>query len=139
MPPGSMSPPAFPKLVYVLDENNCLQGGKYDYITELAVKCSAKRMYPRLYLRQKDAGDPQRQRLLPHGLPLLPDPWKDRGPASTNLRAASTRAWCSINLPQIGLIVRRGRKVRDEDEFWKLLDERLELCFEALMCRHNAP
>lgn len=38
--------PAFPKLVYVLDENNCLQGGKYDYITELAAKCTAKRMYP---------------------------------------------------------------------------------------------
>ena len=38
--------PAFPKLVYVLDEHNCLKGGKYDYITELAVKCSAKRMYP---------------------------------------------------------------------------------------------
>lgn len=38
--------PAFPKLIYVLDENNCLKGGKYDYITHLAVKCSAKRMYP---------------------------------------------------------------------------------------------
>ena len=38
--------PAFPKLVYVLDENNCLKGGKYDYLTHLAVKCSAKRMYP---------------------------------------------------------------------------------------------
>ena len=38
--------PAFPKLIYVLDENNCLKGGKYDYITKLAVKCSAKRMYP---------------------------------------------------------------------------------------------
>mgnify|MGYP000476581428 CR=1 FL=1 len=38
--------PAFPKLVYVLDEHNCLKGGKYDYLTKLAVKCSAKRMYP---------------------------------------------------------------------------------------------
>ena len=38
--------PAFPKLIYVLDENNCLKGGKYDYVTKLAVKCSAKRMYP---------------------------------------------------------------------------------------------
>ena len=38
--------PAFPKLVYVLDEHNCLKGGKYDYITKLAVKCSAKRLYP---------------------------------------------------------------------------------------------
>lgn len=38
--------PAFPKLVYVLDENNCLKGGKYDYLTHLAVKCSSKRLYP---------------------------------------------------------------------------------------------
>lgn len=38
--------PSFPKLVYVLDEHNCLKGGKYDYLTELAIKCSAKRMYP---------------------------------------------------------------------------------------------
>ena len=38
--------PAFPKLIYVLDEHNCLKGGKYDYITKLAVKCSAKRLYP---------------------------------------------------------------------------------------------
>ena len=38
--------PAFPKLIYVLDEHNCLKGGKYDYITRLAIKCSAKRMYP---------------------------------------------------------------------------------------------
>ena len=38
--------PAFPKLIYVLDEHNCLRGGKYDYLTRLAVKCSAKRMYP---------------------------------------------------------------------------------------------
>ena len=47
--------PAFPKLVYVLDENNCLKGGKYDYVTKLAAQCSAKRMYPRLYLCQEDA------------------------------------------------------------------------------------
>lgn len=43
---GVFVTPAFPKLVYVLDEHNCLKGGKYDYITKLAVKCSAKRLYP---------------------------------------------------------------------------------------------
>lgn len=43
---GEYVTPAFPKLVYVLDEHNCLKGGKYDYITKLAAKCSAKRMYP---------------------------------------------------------------------------------------------
>lgn len=48
--------PAFPKLIYVLDENNCLNGGKYDYITRLAVQCSAEKNVPGLYFCQKDAG-----------------------------------------------------------------------------------
>lgn len=43
--------PAFPKLIYVLSENNCLKGGKYDYLTHIAAECSAKRMYPRRYAK----------------------------------------------------------------------------------------
>lgn len=43
---GVYTTPAFPKLVYVLDEHNCLKGGEYDYLTKLAIKCSSKRMYP---------------------------------------------------------------------------------------------
>lgn len=45
--------PAFPKLIYVLDEHNALKGGEYDYITKLAVRCSAKRMYPDYYPQRK--------------------------------------------------------------------------------------
>ena len=52
---------------------------------------------------------------------------------TTSSRGASTRAWSPLNLPQIG-ILSKG----DGDAFWKLLDQRLQLCFEALMCRHNA-
>ncbi len=47
--------PAFPKLIYVLDENNCLKGGKYDYVTKLAVKCSAKKNVSRLYFSKENA------------------------------------------------------------------------------------
>ena len=132
--------PAFPKLVYVLDENNCLQGGKYDYITELAVKCSAKRMYPDYIsakiMRQAHQGNV----FSPMGCRSFLTDWVDPETGKYKYEGRFNQGVCSINLPQIGLIVSDGgRKVPEsEDEFWKLLDERLELCFEALMCRHNA-
>ena len=132
--------PAFPKLVYVLDENNCLQGGKYDYITELAVKCSAKRMYPDYIsakiMRQAHQGNV----FSPMGCRSFLTDWVDPETGKYKYEGRFNQGVCSINLPQIGLMVSDGgRKVPEsEDEFWKLLDERLELCFEALMCRHNA-
>lgn len=84
--------PAFPKLVYVLDEHNCLKGGKYDYITELAVKCSAKRMYPD-YISAKKMRETTRATC---SLPWVAAPSCLPGrtrTATTSLRAASTRAW----------------------------------------------
>ena len=66
--------PAFPKLVYVLDEHNCLKGGKYDYITKLAVKCCAKRSVSRLHFRQENARKLRRQCIFADGLPQLPCP-----------------------------------------------------------------
>ena len=69
--------PAFPKLIYVLDENNCLKGGKYDYITKLAVKCSAKRMYPDYIsaklMRQNYEGNV----FSPMGCRSFLSPWQD--------------------------------------------------------------
>ena len=132
--------PAFPKLVYVLDENNCLQGGKYDYITELAVKCSAKRMYPDYIsakvMRQAHQGNV----FSPMGCRSFLTDWVDPETGKYKYEGRFNQGVCSINLPQIGLMVSDGgRKIPEsEDAFWKLLDERLELCFEALMCRHNA-
>ncbi|MDY2618319.1 MAG: anaerobic ribonucleoside-triphosphate reductase [Oscillospiraceae bacterium] len=132
--------PAFPKLVYVLDENNCLNGGKYDYITELAVKCSAKRMYPDYIsakvMRQYHEGNV----FSPMGCRSFLTDWIDPATGEYKYEGRFNQGVCSINLPQIGLIVSDGgRKVPEsEDAFWKLLDERLEICFEALMCRHNA-
>lgn len=132
--------PAFPKLVYVLDENNCLQGGKYDYITELAVRCSAKRMYPD-YISAKIMREAHNGNVFsPMGCRSFLTDWVDPETGEYKYEGRFNQGVCSINLPQIGLLVSDGgRKVpENEDEFWKLLDERLELCFEALMCRHNA-
>ena len=124
--------PAFPKLVYVLDENNCLKGGKYDYITDLAVRCSAKRMYPDYISAKKMKENYEGNVFSPMGCRSFLAPWKDEN-GNYKFEGRFNQGVVSINLPQIGIIANG-----DMDKFWKLLDERLELCFEALMCRHNA-
>ena len=124
--------PAFPKLVYVLDECNCLKGGKYDYLTRLAVKCSAKRMYPDYISAKKMKENYEGNVFSPMGCRSFLSPWKDEK-GNYKFEGRFNQGVVSINLPQIG-IVSGG----DEDKFWKELDQRLELCFEALMCRHNA-
>lgn len=124
--------PAFPKLVYVLDEHNCLKGGKYDYLTRLAVKCSAKRMYPDYisakWMRKNYAGNV----FSPMGCRSFLSPWKNEK-GEYQFEGRFNQGVVSINLPQIGILCRG-----DEDAFWKMFDERLDLCREALMCRHNA-
>ena len=132
--------PAFPKLVYVLDENNCLNGGKYDYVTELAVKCSAKRMYPD-YISAKIMREAHQGNVFsPMGCRSFLTDWVDPETGEYKYEGRFNQGVCSINLPQIGLAVTDGgRKVpENEDAFWEELDKRLELCYEALMCRHNA-
>lgn len=124
--------PAFPKLVYVLDEHNCLKGGKYDYITRLAVKCSAKRMYPDYISAKKMRENYEGNVFSPMGCRSFLSPWKDEN-GNYKFEGRFNQGVVSLNLPQIG-IVAEG----DEQKFWKLLDERLDLCYEALMCRHNA-
>lgn len=124
--------PAFPKLVYVLDEHNCLKGGKYDYITELAVKCSAKRMYPDYISAKKMRENYEGNVFSPMGCRSFLAPWKDEN-GNYKFEGRFNQGVVSINLPQIGIIAKGN-----EDKFWKLLDERLELCYEALMCRHEA-
>ena len=124
--------PAFPKLVYVLDEHNCLKGGKYDYLTKLAVKCSARRMYPDYISAKKMKENYEGNVFSPMGCRSFLSPWKDEQ-GNYKFEGRFNQGVVSINLPQIGIIVGH-----DEEKFWKLLDERLELCKEALMCRHNA-
>ncbi len=124
--------PAFPKLVYVLDEHNCLKGGRYDYITKLAVKCSAKRLYPDYISAKKMRENYEGNVFSPMGCRSFLTPWKDEN-GNYKFEGRFNQGVVSLNLPQIGIIAKG-----DEDTFWKLMDERLELCYEALMCRHYA-
>ena len=124
--------PAFPKLIYVLDENNCLKGGKYDYVTKLAVKCSAKRMYPDYISAKKMRENYEGNVFSCMGCRSFLSPWKDEN-GEYKWEGRFNQGVVSINLPQIGLVAKG-----DEEKFWKLFDERLELCYEALMCRHKA-
>ena len=124
--------PAFPKLVYVLDENNCLKGGRYDYLTRLAAKCSAKRMYPDYISAKKMRENYEGNVFSCMGCRSFLSPWKDEN-GNYKWEGRFNQGVVSLNLPQIGIIAKG-----DEEVFWKLLDERLELCYEALMCRHKA-
>ena len=124
--------PAFPKLVYVLDEHNCLKGGKYDYLTRLAVKCSAKRMYPDYISAKKMRENYEGNVFSPMGCRSFLSPWKDEK-GNYKFEGRFNQGVVSINLPQVAII-----SEGNEEKFWKLLDERLELCKEALMCRHYA-
>ena len=124
--------PAFPKLIYVLDECNCLKGGAYDDVTRLAVQCSAKRMYPD-YISAKLMRENYEGNVFScMGCRSFLSPWKDEK-GNYKWEGRFNQGVVSINLPQIGILARE-----DEEKFWELFDERLELCHEALMCRHKA-
>jgi len=129
---GVFITPAFPKLVYVLDEHNCLKGGRFDYLTELAVKCSAKRMYPDYISAKKMRENYQGNVFSPMGCRSFLAPWKDEA-GNYKFEGRFNQGVVSLNLPQIGIL-----SGGDEEKFWQLLEERLDLCFEAIMCRHNA-
>ncbi len=124
--------PAFPKLIYVLDEHNCLKGGKYDYLTEMAVKCSAKRMYPDYISAKKMRENYEGNVFSCMGCRSFLAPWKDEN-GNYKFEGRFNQGVVSINLPQIGILSNKN-----EELFWKLFDERLELCYEALMYRHKA-
>ncbi|MBE5976073.1 MAG: anaerobic ribonucleoside-triphosphate reductase [Paenibacillaceae bacterium] len=124
--------PAFPKLIYVLDENNCLKGGRYDYITKLAVQCSSKRMYPDYISAKKMREYYEGNVFSCMGCRSFLSPWKDEN-GNYKFEGRFNQGVVSLNLPQIG-IVAKG----DEETFWNLLEERLNLCYEALMCRHKS-
>ena len=122
---------SFPKLVYLLDEHNCLEGGKYDYITKLAAKCTAKRLVPDYQsakiMRQNYEGNI----FPPMGCRSHLSPYKDEN-GNYKWYGRFNGGVISINLPQIGIIANK-----DMDLFWKILDERLELVKDALIVRQN--
>ena len=122
---------AFPKLVYLLDEHNCLEGGKYDYITKLAAKCTAKRLVPDYQsakiMRQNYEGNT----FPPMGCRSHLSTWKD-GEGNYKWYGRFNQGVVSLNLPQIGIVA-----AGDMEMFWDMLNQRLELCKEALLTRHN--
>ncbi|MCD8286966.1 MAG: anaerobic ribonucleoside-triphosphate reductase [Clostridia bacterium] len=124
--------PAFPKLIYVLDENNCLKGGRFDYLTKLAVKCSSKRLYPDYISAKKMRENYQGNVFSPMGCRSFLAPWKDEN-GNYKFEGRFNQGVVSVNLPQIG-ILSKG----DESKFWEIFEERMQLCFDALMVRHNA-
>lgn len=124
--------PAFPKLIYVLDECNCLKGGKYDYLTRMAVKCSARRMYPD-YISAKKMREIYAGNVFScMGCRSFLSPWKNEA-GEYQFEGRFNQGVVSINLPQIAILADGDEKI-----FWDLLDERMDLVREALMCRHNA-
>ena len=129
---GIYTTPTFPKLIYVLHEHNALEGGRYDEVTELAAACSAKRLYPD-YISAKEMRKIYEGNVFScMGCRSFLSPWKNEK-GEYQFEGRFNQGVVSLNLPQIGIIANG-----DEEIFWRLLDNRLELCFEALMCRHEA-
>ncbi|MGN0143872.1 MAG: anaerobic ribonucleoside-triphosphate reductase [Clostridium sp.] len=121
----------FPKLIYVLDDHNCLEGGKYDYITELCAECNVKRLVPDYQSAKIMRQNYEGCNFPPMGCRSHLSPYKDEN-GNYKWYGRFNQGVISLNLPQIGIIANK-----DMDLFWSLLEERLELCKEALLCRHK--
>ena len=121
----------FPKLVYLLDEHNCLEGGKYDYITKLAAKCNTKRLVPDYQSAKIMRKNYDGETFPPMGCRSHLSNWKDEN-GNYKWYGRFNQGVISLNLVQVALTANK-----DMDKFWNILDERLELCKEALMVRHN--
>jgi ribonucleoside-triphosphate reductase len=126
--------PAFPKLVYVLDECNNLSGGKYDHITKLAAQCSAKRMYPDYISAKKMREHYEGNVFSPMGCRSFLSPRKDEN-GNYKFEGRFNQGVVSLNLPQIGILA--SQSDNPEAAFFQILEERLQLCYEALMIRHK--
>ena len=123
--------PAFPKLIYVLEEDNIDEGSPYFYLTELAAKCTSKRLVPD-YISEKKMKELKEGNCFPvMGCRSALSPWKDEN-GNYKFYGRFNQGVVTINLVDVAL-----SSGGDEDKFWKVFDERLELCYRALMCRHN--
>lgn len=122
---------AFPKLVYLLDEHNCLEGGRYDYITKLAAKCTVRRLVPDYQSAKIMRMNYEGNTFPPMGCRSHLSPWKDQN-GDYKWYGRFNQGVISLNLPQIGIIANG-----DMELFWDMLDQRLELCKEALLVRHD--
>ena len=122
---------AFPKLVYVLDKHNSFNGGKYDYITKLCAKCNVKRLVPDYQSAKIMRKNYEGNNFPPMGCRSHLSPWKDEN-GNYKWYGRFNQGVVSLNLPQIALIANG-----DMELFWKVFEQRLELCKEALLTRHR--
>ena len=123
--------PAFPKLIYVLEEDNIEEGTPYFYLTELAAKCTAKRLVPD-YISEKKMKELKEGNCFPvMGCRSALNPWKDEN-GNYKFYGRFNQGVVTINLVDVAL-----SSGGDMEKFWKIFDERLELCHRALMYRHN--
>ena len=136
--------PAFPKLIYVLEEDNVREGTPYWYLTKMAAQCTAKRMVPD-YISEKKMLELKGDVYVCMGCRsfLTPDRFTDAGignianagnyePGKHKYYGRFNQGVVTINLPDVAL-----SSGRDTEKFWQILEERLELCHKALMCRHE--
>ena len=149
---GVWVPPAFPKLIYVLEEDNVREGSEYFYLTQLAAKCTAKRMVPD-YISEKKMREFKLSKGETEGNGdcytcmgcrsfLTPDRSgngydnvaraKNYEPGKPKYYGRFNQGVVTINLPDVAL-----SSQGDMDKFWEIFDERLELCHRALRCRHE--
>ena len=123
--------PAFPKLIYVLEEDNIEEGSPYYYLTELAAKCTAKRLVPD-YISEKKMKELKEGNCFPvMGCRSALSPWKNEK-GKYQFYGRFNQGVVTINLVDVAL-----SSGGDEEKFWKIFDERLNLCYRALMCRHE--
>ncbi len=123
--------PAFPKLIYVLEEDNIHENAEYYYLTELAAKCTTKRMVPD-YISEKKMKELKEGNCFPvMGCRSNLSPWKDEN-GNYKFYGRFNQGVVTINLVDVAL-----SSGGDMDKFWKIFDERLDLCYRGLMCRHN--
>ena len=136
--------PAFPKLIYVLEEDNVKEGTPYYYLTRLAAQCTAKRMVPD-YISEKKMLELKGDVYVCMGCRsfLTPDRFTEAGvgnianagnyePGKHKYYGRFNQGVVTINLPDIAL-----SSGRDMDKFWKIFEERMDLCYRALLCRHE--
>ena len=123
--------PAFLKLIYVLEEDNITPGTEYYYLTELAAKCTARRLVPD-YISEKKMKELKEGNCFPvMGCRSALSPWRDAN-GNYKFYGRFNQGVVTINLVDVAL-----SSEKDMDRFWKIFDERLALCYKALMCRHN--
>ena len=128
--------PAFPKLIYVLEPDNITKDSKYWYLTELAAKCTAKRMVPdyiseKKMLEYKVDKNGEGHCYTCMGCRSFLTPYVDEN-GKPKYYGRFNQGVVTINLVDVAL-----SSGKDEKKFWQIFDERLDLCYRALMCRHN--